>query len=140
MARSRDGSVDLTACSHERTRGSIHRDASRALARLSPLAVLVASILLFGCPRSGRGASSPDFERQSDAEYDVARDLFMSRHDPRGALAHAEKAIELNDQNADAYHFVGLVYLFFCSSSPLDCRLPEAEQAVRRALKLRADF
>src|SRR5262245_60580840 len=83
------------------------------------------------CSRTGRGASGPDAERQSDAEYDVARDLFMRARDPRGALLHAQKAIELNEQNADAHHFVALVYLSFCASSPPDCRLLDAEKATR---------
>jgi Tfp pilus assembly protein PilF len=98
------------------------------------------SMCLCACTRSGRGANAPDAERQSDAEYDVARDLFLSRHDPRGALAHAQKSIELNDQNAEAQHFVAIIYLYFCSSSPLDCRLPEAERAARRAVAIKADF
>src|SRR5215470_12554037 len=75
------------------------------------------------CSRTGRGANGPDAERQSDAEYDMARDLFMRAHDPRGALAHVQKAIELNGDNADAHHFAALVYLSFCAASPLDCRL-----------------
>src|SRR5687767_6953632 len=88
----------------------------------SILAIAV-TICLAACSRSGRGSSGPnvaDVERQSEAEYDVARDLFLTRRDPRGALAHAQKAIELNEGNADAQHFVALVYLYFCSSSPLD--------------------
>jgi Tfp pilus assembly protein PilF len=92
------------------------------------------------CAGSSRAANAPDAERQSEAEYDVARDLF-TRRDPRGALAHAQKAIELNDANADAQHFVGLLYLSFCASEIADeCRLAEAEAATRRAMKLRPDF
>jgi Tfp pilus assembly protein PilF len=103
---------------------------------LSALLVVGAS----SCSRSGRGAQGPDAERQSDAEYDMARDLFARAHDARGALAHAEKAIELNDQNAEAYHFVALVYLSFCATSELECRLADAEKAARRAVELKGDF
>ena len=92
------------------------------------------------CSRTGKGAAGPDGERQSDAEYDVARDLFMRARDQRGALAHAQKAIELNGENAEAHHFVALVYLSFCASSPLDCRLAEAEKSARRAIEIKADF
>jgi type IV pilus assembly protein PilF len=92
-----------------------------------------------GCA-TARGPSSPDAERQSDAEYDVARDLFFSRRDARGALAHVQQAVALNDQNADAYHFEALIYLSLCSASALDCRLLDAEDAARRAVKLRSDF
>lgn len=99
-----------------------------------------ALILLGGCTAAGRGANAPDVERQSDAEYDVARDLFLSRRDPRGALAHVQRAVALNDQNADAYHFQALIYLYLCSASALDCRLADAEVSARRAVSLRADF
>jgi type IV pilus assembly protein PilF len=117
----------------------------RSGARFSPrrrqgAALGVALVLLGGCTRGGRGASGPDTERQSDAEYDVARDLYLSRHDPRGALEHVQKAIELNDQNADAFHFEALIYLYFCSASAFECHLSEAEAAARRAVKIRSDF
>ena len=100
--------------------------------------LLVASVS--ACSRTGRGASNPDVERQSESEYDVARDLLMRGRDPRGALAHAEKAIDLNDQNAEAHHLVALIYLNFCAASPLECRLPEAEKAARRAVEIKSDF
>jgi tetratricopeptide (TPR) repeat protein len=96
-------------------------------------------LCLSACARTGRGANSVDTERQSEAEYDVARDL-LSRHDRRTALAHAQKAVELNDANSDAQHLVALIYLDFCSSSPLECHLPEAEKAARQAVKARPDF
>ena len=97
-------------------------------------------LCLSACGRSGKGASGPDAERQSEAEYDVARDFLLARHDPRNALAHAQKAIELNDANADAHHIEALIYLYFCAASPLECHLPEAEKAARKAVQLRADF
>jgi Tfp pilus assembly protein PilF len=91
------------------------------------------------CSRTGRGANGPNDERQSDAEYDVARDL-LARRDRRTALAHAQKAVELNDSNADAHHLVALIYLDFCATSTLECRLAEAETSARQAVKLRPDF
>ena len=117
----RDGSADHVAHSSQGRHTGVGR---WVLAML-----LVAGVS--ACSRTGRGASGPDVERQSESEYDVARDLFMRGRDPRGALAHAEKAIELNDQNAEAHHFVALIYLNFCSVSPLECRLPEAEKSHR---------
>lgn len=124
-------------------RDALRRGAVAHTLHQASLAVVGISILalsLAGCARSGRGANSADSERQSEAEYDVARDLFLARRDPRAALEHAQKAVELNESNADAQHFVALIYLYFCSSSPLDCRLDEAEKAARRAVKSRADF
>jgi type IV pilus assembly protein PilF len=64
----------------------------------------------------------------------------MRAHDPRGALAHAEKAIELNEQNSEAHHFVGLIYLSFCAVSTFECRPADAERATRRAIELKPDF
>jgi tetratricopeptide (TPR) repeat protein len=74
------------------------------------------------------------------AEYDVARDLFLVRGNPRAGLSHALKALELDEDNADAAHLVSLIYLFFCSTSEVECRLTEAERHARRALDLRDDF
>jgi type IV pilus assembly protein PilF len=106
-----------------------------------PRWIVAAALLLClsACSRTGRGANSGDTERQSEAEYDVARDL-MTRHDRRSALGHAQKAVDLNDANADAQHLVALIYLDFCSTSTLECRLGEAEKAARQAVKLRPDF
>ena len=114
-------------------------DRSRATLPRWVLGTLLA-VGVSACSRTGKGANGPDTERQSDSEYDIARDLFMRVHDPRGALAHAEKAVELNEQNAEAHHFIALIYLSFCASSPLECRLPAAEKAARRAVDSKPDF
>lgn len=90
---------------------------------------------------SGKGANAPTAqseERQSEAEYDVARDLFY-KGNPRAALDHALKAVQLDDGNAKALYFTSVVYLWFCSTdreldSP-DCRLADAESYARRAIK-----
>jgi Tfp pilus assembly protein PilF len=107
---------------------------SSLVSTLSLLLVLPAS----GCAKKDGnlpGAKSP--EAQSDAEYDVARDLFF-KGQPRAALDHAQKAIELNEGNARAVYFTGAIYLSFCSTeqglrSP-DCRLADAEKMARRAV------
>lgn len=125
-------------------RGDVRaRRCRRDLTSLAVSIVVAAGTLgAAACSRSGRGANGPDVERQSEAEYDMARDLFLARHDPRGALGHVQKAVELNDGNADAHHLAALIYLSFCSSSTVtdDCRLSEAEKAARQAVKLRPDF
>jgi len=87
---------------------------------------------------SPSGAGSP--ERQSIAEYDVARDLFVARGNAREGLRHALLAVDLDGSNAEAAHLVSLIYLFFCSTSEADCRLDEAERYVRKALKAKADL
>ncbi len=108
---------------------------------LTPFAL---AALLGAC--GGKGANSPTAqspEKQSDSEYDVARDLFY-KGQPRAALDHGLKAIELNDENEKALYFTSTIYLWFCSTdeglaSP-DCRLPDAEKYARLAIKANATF
>ena len=89
------------------------------------------------CAGSQRGADSV---RQSESEYDIARDLWLRRGQVREALEHALRAVELDDENFEAAHLVALLYLDFCARSPGECRLKEAEKAARRALELKPDF
>ncbi len=93
----------------------------------------------------GPSASNPpmpaqDPERQSVAEHDLATDLWLRRNQPRLALAHALKAVELNDENAEAAHLVALLYLDFCRRSADECRLAEAEKYARKAVEIKPDF
>jgi type IV pilus assembly protein PilF len=105
---------------------------------------LALATLVFACSSgasngtTGPGAHDP--ARMSESEYDIARDLWLRRNQPREALAHALKAIELDDSNAEAAHLVALLYLDFCSRGPAECRLSEAEKHARLALKDRSDF
>jgi type IV pilus assembly protein PilF len=91
-----------------------------------------------------RGANSPvNPERQSEAEYDVARDYFF-KGQPRLALDHCRKAVELDDTNSKALYFASAIHLFFCSGKlelhDPDCRLLDAESYVRRALNADPTF
>ena len=106
------------------------------------LAVLLA---VAGCT-GGKGSQNPNaqsIERQSDAEYDLARDL-LSKDNPRAALDHAMKAIGLNEDNDKAQYFVAVIYLKFCSTNrglqTPDCKLAEIEKYARAALKANPDF
>ncbi|HRG96464.1 MAG TPA: hypothetical protein PLR99_09460 [Polyangiaceae bacterium] len=109
--------------------------------RLAPRGgVLVCAVaLLAGALGCSRGPSQPGAlseERQSEAEYDVAREFF-GKHQYRPALEHARRAVELNDENAKGAYLTSVVYLAFCagdSESP-DCKLPEAERFARLAVK-----
>lgn len=74
----------------------------------------------------------------------MARDLFF-KGNPRGALDHGLKAVELNDENTKALYFVSSVYLYFCQASDRDlaspdCRLADAEKYARLALKTDESF
>jgi type IV pilus assembly protein PilF len=94
---------------------------------------------------SARGASAPgaNVERQSEAEYDIARDFFY-KNQPRQALDHCRRAIELDGENASALYFASTIHLFFCSGrlelSDPDCHLSDAEAYVRRALHVNDSF
>jgi len=104
----------------------------------------VVGLLMVAC--AGKGANSPTAqspEKQSDTEYDLSRDLFY-KGQPRAALDHGLKAIELNDENEKALYFTSTIYLWFCSTdeglaSP-DCRLPDAEKYARLAIKANGTF
>ncbi len=93
----------------------------------------------------GKSANAPgvDPEKQSEAEYDVARDYFF-KSQPRLALDHCRKAVELDEQNVKALYFASTIHLFFCSGKlelrDPDCRLPDAESYVRRALNVDSTF
>jgi len=94
-----------------------------------------------GCgPRSSGGMPAQDPERQSVAEHDLAADLWIRRGQPREALEHALKAVELDDKNAEASHLVALLYLDFCRRSVDECRLSEAERYARAAVASKSDF
>jgi type IV pilus assembly protein PilF len=100
--------------------------------------------LLMGLGAACSAAQSPggpqDPESQSVAEYDIARDLWLNRGEPRDALEHVLKAIALNQENAEAAHLAALVYLDFCRQGADACRLAEAERHARAALEIKADF
>ncbi len=111
------------------------------------MALATALCTLFACGGSQNGdadsprAQSP--EKQSDAEYDVARDYF-SKGSPRVALDHAQKAVELNDDNSKALYLTSAIYLSFCSTDlgfqTPDCKIDLAEKYARAALKADPTF
>jgi type IV pilus assembly protein PilF len=96
-----------------------------------------------GCFSRGAEAGGANPVRQSESEYDLARDAFY-RNDPRLALDHCRRAVEYDDQNAKALYFASAIHLFFCSGKlelrDPDCHLNEAEGYVRRALKVQDTF
>jgi Tfp pilus assembly protein PilF len=108
-------------------------------------AAALALVVLAGCTGS-KGSQAPgaqSVERQSDAEYDLARDLF-EKGNPRAALDHGMKAITLNEDNDKAQYFVAVIHLSFCSTNrgidTPDCHLSEVEKYARAALKANGDF
>src|SRR5688572_21685665 len=87
------------------------------------------------------GAQSP--EKQSDAEYDLARDLFQ-KGQPRPAIDHVQKAITLNEENDKAHYLLSAILLSFCSGprgfDAPDCKLADVEKSTRAALKVNPQF
>jgi Tfp pilus assembly protein PilF len=75
----------------------------------------------------------------SESEYDIAKDLWLRRNQPREALSHTLDAVELDPDNADAHHLAALLYLDLCRRSPDDCRLETAERHARRAVDAKDD-
>ena len=109
-------------------------------ASLPPVAMLMALSLTSHVACSGRGAAgAQDPTRQAQAEHDLGVDALV-KGNLREALAHAKKAVELDDENYDAQLLCATVYLGFCTYSPDECRLPEAEKHARLALKAKPTF
>jgi type IV pilus assembly protein PilF len=105
--------------------------------------ILLSLCAISACEGKNANAPGGDPEKQSEAEYDVARDYFF-KSQPRLALDHCRKAVELDEQNAKALYFASTIHLFFCSGKlelrDPDCRLPDAESYVRRALNVDSTF
>lgn len=103
-------------------------------------AVVWAGVSACSAPQSSGAVQSE--QSMSLAEYDLARDLWLTRGQPREALGHVLKAVELDEENADAAHLAALIYLDFCrrGTDVEDCRLDQAEKQVRHALAVKADF
>ncbi|MBK7586711.1 MAG: tetratricopeptide repeat protein [Myxococcales bacterium] len=105
-------------------------------------AAVVGLLLALGscAGQSSKNPGGGDPERMSESEYDIARDAFLRQKNPRQALEHALKALDLNDENHEAAHLVALIYLAMCSTGNDECRLPEAEKYAKAALKVKPDF
>jgi len=82
------------------------------------------------------GSRGGDDAKVARAEYGLASDAFH-RARYREALAHVTKALERDDENAQAAYLGTMVMLVFCADdehSP-DCRYDEAERYARLALR-----
>jgi Tfp pilus assembly protein PilF len=97
-----------------------------------------AFLALAGCAGASSGnphAQSP--ERQSEAEYDLAREYFY-KGAPREALDHVLKADKLDENNGKALYFTSAIYLSFCSGDrglkAPDCKMELADQYARKTL------
>ena len=100
---------------------------------------MILALAVAGCA-SANGMGGQDAERRSESEYDLARDAWLRQGDPREGLARVLRALELDDENADAHHLAALIYLDLCRLPGDSCRLPAAKEHAERALQLRKDF
>jgi tetratricopeptide (TPR) repeat protein len=112
-------------------------------------ALVLGALLLGACaaacsPKNPGGITAQSPERQSETEYDLARDLFQNRNQPRMALDHALKAVELNDENDKALYLTSAIYLSFCANDrgldDPDCKIVNAEKYARLAVKQNDNF
>jgi Tfp pilus assembly protein PilF len=103
------------------------------------------AVMLVACsgtkPASGPGVPNP--ERQSDAEYDLARESFQ-KGETRVAVDHIQKSIAFNEDNDKAHYLHAVILLSFCTGprefEGPDCKLGDIEKAARAALKSNPDF
>jgi tetratricopeptide (TPR) repeat protein len=82
-------------------------------------------------------SATPVEEARSVAEQDLAVDA--QKHGRlREALDHAQRALKLNPENAEATHVEAVVLLAFCAldATGVDCRFKEAESLARHTLEL----
>jgi type IV pilus assembly protein PilF len=114
---------------HSAARGSVVR--ASALAFLSCVAVA-------GCTPVRSAVAGG--EQRSLAEYDLARDSFQNQRF-REALEHVEKALKLNEDNAEAAYLGAVILFQFCALDELssDCRFKEAEKYAKKALEAAPD-
>ena len=124
------------------SRAALSSPAALSLAALKALIFHCGLALgLLGCSSPQTPSAAQDEQSQSIAEYDIARDLWLNRGQPREALDHVLKALALDEENADAQHLAALIYLDFCRQTTAEsCRLSEAEKHARAALELNEDF
>lgn len=101
-------------------------------------------VMLVACSStkpSGPGVANP--ERQSDAEYDLARESFQ-KGEVRVAVDHIQKSIAFNEDNDKAHYLHAVILLSFCTGprefDGPDCKLGDVEKAARAALKINEDF
>jgi Tfp pilus assembly protein PilF len=105
---------------------------SRACAAIAFATVVAVSA---GCGGGSSAAGGPS-DQQSLGEYDIARDDFQKGR-LREALGHVDKALDLDEDNADAAYLGATVMIAFCAQDERssDCRFDRAEAYTRKALE-----
>ncbi len=106
---------------------------ARSIAALAPSMVVALGVAACSSTNSNP-AQSP--EAQSLAEYDLAKESYRLGK-MRDVLSHAQKAVDLDEANADAAFLAARVYLEFCirDAGSSDCRYEEAEKFTRKTIE-----
>ncbi len=122
----------MTDGEHRRGQQRGQRALAKSLVSFSALTSFL--LLTAGCSANNSQAEAP--EVQSNAEFELAKDAYK-RGKLREVLSHIEKALEHDDQNADAAHLGASVYLRFCAAdeTSADCRYEDAEKYARKAVE-----
>jgi type IV pilus assembly protein PilF len=97
------------------------------------MAAFCCAAAMGGCAPAAGSASA---DQKSIAEQDLAADDFK-RGKLREALEHVEKALKIDDANAEAAFLGATIMLAFCNGAERssDCRLGEAEAYARKTLE-----
>jgi Tfp pilus assembly protein PilF len=95
---------------------------------------------LVACSSAGSIAPVAGAEQRSLGEYDLARDAFQAQR-LREALDHVQKALKLDDTNAEAAYLGSVILFQFCALDEHsgDCRFNDAEHFAREALRASPD-
>ena len=119
--------------SHDATAGRSPLSRLRDSGALRALVLVSGVLVAVGC--GGAKANGPT-DQQSVGEYDIARDDFQKGR-LREALGHVDKALELDDANAEAAYLGATVMIAFCAQDERssDCRFDRAETYARKALE-----
>ena len=123
-------------------RGSTLRQALLGRMGAGVLALQLAAIGLLGAgPLSGCGGSRPpgDPTRMSESEVDIAIDLWQVRGQPREALDHGLRAVELDPDYTEAYVNLGYLYLITELLQETE-RFEKARESFQNALQVSPGF
>ncbi len=108
---------------------------ARRLRAIGPVLLSIGAAHVLGCGATNTNpAQSP--EAQSLAEYDLAKESYRMGK-MREVIDHAQKAVELDETNADAAFLAARVYLEFCirDEASNDCRYEDAEKYAKKTIE-----
>lgn len=108
---------------------------ARRLRAIGPILLSIGAGPVVGCGATNQNPAQ-SAEAKSLAEYDLAKESYRLGK-MRDVIDHAQKAVDLDDTNADAAFLAARVYLEFCmkDEASSDCRYEEAEKYARKTIE-----